>query len=160
MGLQLPWAHHGAAHQNSTSPICACRLCLEAAAIPHPSWSRGSPRVQGSSLALEPWEAQGTANYCPKTMPKMHRPGHHSTGSNRRWCLMKSCNLGKWCMCREVCVVLPLAALPSGHSLPHVPTLWHGSRPAWHPMSTLTCMLAVASPSMPPKVMALVTVAR
>lgn len=28
------------------------------------------------------------------------------------------------------------------------------------PQATLTCMLAVASPSMPPKVMALVTVAR
>lgn len=47
-----------------------------------------------------------------------------------------------------------------GHGQPGA--LWTGlSRVGTrHPAASLTCMLAVASPSMPPKVMALVTVAR
>lgn len=94
-GLQLPWAHCGAAHQNTTSPICACRLCLEAAAIPHPSWGAGEAPECGAlawhwgpgkaregqtivqrkcsrctGLAITPWApTEGGASRGPATRP-------------------------------------------------------------------------------------------
>lgn len=64
---------------------------------------------------------------------------------------MKSCNLGKWCMSREVCVVLPLAALPPGHSLPHVPTLWHEFTPSLTPHEHTDLHVGCCIPQHAPK---------
>lgn len=72
------------------------------------------------------------------------------------------CSVREQSMSRELHVALPRQPCPEEcrQTLTYPTVLHHSPYPTWHPQGTLTCMLAVASPSMPPKVMALVTVAR